>query len=250
MSKIPLFKSDYSLGRSILTLEEPSKVTANGPSSIFKIAADNNLSEVYILDDNISSFPDAWKSSKNTKIKLRYGVIFHLKDRLDEEKSSSCKIAIFALNDDGFDELKKLYTKVHVSCGGFVSFENLSNLSKNLGLCIPFYDSFLHKNFFTFAKFTQDFASLKPVFFVENNGLPVDEQLREIVESYCKNNNCDIQPTKTILYEKNSDVLAYMTHRIVCSRSGEGGPKKTLEKPGLEGLGSDQFSFESYNATI
>ena len=67
-----------------------------------------------------------------------------------------------------------------------------------LGLVIPFYDSFLDRNSFTFASFTYDFGSLKPTFYVEENGLPQDLLLGEIVRKYAETNSCEVVETATI----------------------------------------------------
>ena len=43
---IPVFKSHYSIGKSILTLEAPAKVKEGGADSIIDIALDAGLKEV------------------------------------------------------------------------------------------------------------------------------------------------------------------------------------------------------------
>ena len=48
---VPLFKSHYSLGRSILTLDKVDSSIENGPDSIVDICAKNDLSRVTLLDD-------------------------------------------------------------------------------------------------------------------------------------------------------------------------------------------------------
>ena len=40
---LALFKSHYSIGKSILTLNDPSKTSEGGSDSIFQIAKDNSL---------------------------------------------------------------------------------------------------------------------------------------------------------------------------------------------------------------
>lgn len=242
MPKIPIFKSHYSIGRSILTLEDPKEVEEGGPSSIFKIAKDAGLKEIYLLEDNISSFPLAFKVSKKVGIPIRYGEMFYLKSSTPDSKET-CKIGVFALNDDGFKELIRLHTKVY-EAGETIGFEDLKSLSANLRLVIPFYDSFLHKSHFTFNIFLYDFAALKPLFFVEENGLPWDSKLAEIVKTYCQNNGCDIVDVQSIYYEKAEDISAYMTYRLICDRKETRGG--TLEKPNIDGFGSDKFSWERF----
>ena len=44
---IPLFKSNFSIGKSILTLDEPSKdLYPDGPKSIFSILKENEAKEL------------------------------------------------------------------------------------------------------------------------------------------------------------------------------------------------------------
>ena len=50
---LPLFKSHYSLGRSILTLQEESNNQV-GPDSIIQICKDNDLKEFFLIEDSMS----------------------------------------------------------------------------------------------------------------------------------------------------------------------------------------------------
>ena len=49
---LPLFKSHFSTGRSILTLDSPDKFVDGGPDSIFKLVKDNDLEEVILVEDS------------------------------------------------------------------------------------------------------------------------------------------------------------------------------------------------------
>ena len=242
MAKIPLFKSHYSLGRSILTLEKPEDCEDGGPTSIFKIAKDANLKEVYLVEDNISGFPSAFKIAKKAGLSLRYGQIFKLKSTALDSKEF-CKVVLFPKSDEGFKELIKLHSEIHLG-EGYISFEQIEKLSANIGLAVPFYDSFLHCGHFTFAQFIYDFGKLKPIFFIEDNGLPIDGPLAKIVENYAKQHGCSIVYTQTILYEKTEDVAAYLTYRLICDRASTRGG--VLEKPNIDGFASDKFSWERF----
>ena len=49
---IPIFKSHYSLGRSILTLNAPKEVEENESSdSVFDICEDAGIKEMYLVSD-------------------------------------------------------------------------------------------------------------------------------------------------------------------------------------------------------
>ena len=56
---IPLFKSHYSLGRSILTLEDKDEKD-DYPDSIIQICKENKMKELYLVEDNMSSFLEAY----------------------------------------------------------------------------------------------------------------------------------------------------------------------------------------------
>jgi len=45
---LALFKSHYSIGKSILTLNDPSKTSEGGSDSIFQIAKDNSLDKIIL----------------------------------------------------------------------------------------------------------------------------------------------------------------------------------------------------------
>jgi hypothetical protein len=67
MEALPLFKSHYSIGRSILTLEDEEK-EENQPDSIIDIAKDNKLKEIYLVEDNMTSFLQAYTNTKKYNI--------------------------------------------------------------------------------------------------------------------------------------------------------------------------------------
>ena len=64
---IPLFKSHFSIGKSILTLKPESEVD-NGPDSIVQIAKDNKLKKVFLVEDCFSGFLQAYKNLKSIDI--------------------------------------------------------------------------------------------------------------------------------------------------------------------------------------
>ena len=101
MEVVPLFKSHYSIGRSILTLEDEEK-EENQPDSIIDIAKDNNLKEIYLVEDNMTSFLQAYTNTKKYNINLRYGLRITLTDdmkgKTEESRQKNCKFVIFFKN--------------------------------------------------------------------------------------------------------------------------------------------------------
>jgi hypothetical protein len=93
MNVLPLFKSQYSVGRSILTLAAQSKeLDSNYPVSIFDIAKQHNLDQVIVVDDSISGFLEAHQNAKKAKVKLDYGVQLRCMQDIDNKSDASLKI--------------------------------------------------------------------------------------------------------------------------------------------------------------
>ena len=62
---LPLFKSHYSLGRSILTLEKKETQLINGPDSIIDICLDHEIKDFYLVEDSMGSFLQAYSNTKD-----------------------------------------------------------------------------------------------------------------------------------------------------------------------------------------
>ena len=114
MEALPLFKSHFSLGKSILTLEKPEEVMDGGPDSIIKLCVDNGLEELYLVDDNMSGFLQAYTSCKENKIKLVFGarvsVCFDHEDKTKESLDKTCKYIFICKNKKGYERLIKIYS--------------------------------------------------------------------------------------------------------------------------------------------
>jgi DNA polymerase III alpha subunit len=241
---IPIFKSTFSIGKSILTLDDPSEDTYPiGPKSILSIVKEADLKELVLVEDTFYSFYKAYRYCLKNDIKLIYGVTFQfLETRPAEgEKPLPCKIVVLMKNQEAYADLIKLNTIA--SSKDFLSPEDLEKfMTPNLILAIPFYDSFVHLNALNFGKFSDFLMKFKPLFFLESNGLPFDPLIINAVSSLNPPPESLVRG-KTILYYKNSDVEALLTYRCICSRSFS---KRTLSKPNFDHFASDQFSWESY----
>ena len=97
---MPLFKSHYSLGRSILTLDKVDSSIENGPDSIVDICAKNDLGRVTLLDDNMSGFLEAYLNSQEAGLQLNFGLRLRILDDCEDKSEGSlgktCKYVIFA----------------------------------------------------------------------------------------------------------------------------------------------------------
>ncbi|MDO7613404.1 MAG: hypothetical protein MUQ75_04130, partial [Crocinitomicaceae bacterium] len=73
---LPLFKSHYSIGKSILTLDEPSETLDidDGATSIFSLCQSKDLKEVCLVEDSPAGFLQARKASMSHDIHLVFGL--------------------------------------------------------------------------------------------------------------------------------------------------------------------------------
>lgn len=238
---IPVFTSHYSFGKSILTLELPSKCNPNGSRSIFSILEEHDHEELFLLENSMTGFPQAVNNAEEQGVQLIYGI------QLPFEGGH--KINVFSRNSKGCGALSKIYSetfaKENCLCDEEILKENWSD--KNLILAIPFYDSFIHRNLTTFEACTPNLIPFSPTFFLQDNGLPFDNLIRATVEKYTSKNSLKTQEIKSILYEKKEDVEALQTYKCICSRKFG---KSSLSKPNLDHFGSNEFCFESFQAKI
>ena len=243
-----LFKSHYSIGKSILTLADPSKQSDEGSNSIFKIASDNNLDKIILVEDSLVGFFEAYRRAESLKKQLIFGLRLSMRNSsAEEDVQSDHKIIIFAKNSQGCKELNTIYSKAFSEFDGFLDYSTLSKIWKNeiFKMAIPFYDSFLHKNRFGFSNALPDFSFTNPTFFIESNGLAFDHLLKKEVLTFSDNSKkYPTQKVKSVYYKNNKDAEALMTYKIICNRSF--GKNRSLSRPELAHFCSDEFSFESW----
>ena len=126
---IPLFKSHYSIGNSILTIEE-----------IFE----KDLDKIVLVEDSMTGFRKAKKESENLKKQLLFGLRLNV-----ASENNSSKLIFFAKNNEGIDSLRRIYTKTYTEQDGIYKID-LKDL-KGIKTVVPFYDSFLHKSIHNFG---------------------------------------------------------------------------------------------------
>jgi len=244
---LPIFTSNYSIGRSLLTLEDPSKVTLEGSDSILEIAKTNNLKQVILLESTFIGFKRAFDSFAAADIQLIFGIRFKIcNDRLAEDREKTeHKICLFAKNDTGCKELMKLYSAAQTKFGGFLDYSLLKErLTDNLLVVVPFYDSFIHRNSLHGQQCLPDLSFCKPILWLANHELPFDHILRRKTEDFAAKNGYETQEIHHIYYKNRADISPYQTYKILCNRLG--GQKQTLENPGMPNFSSSEFCLESY----
>lgn len=249
---LPIFISEHTILKSLLTLDdiktEKGNVPQNSPISIFGIAKEHNIKELYLCDVGYSGFVSFYKNCEKYGINGRYGIqLFCCGDISQKDEASlntEHKIIIWAGNTDSLKYLQKIYSQAYTDGFYYHGRTDLSCIKKlwhpNLILTIPFYDSFLFQNLMFFERnIVPEWGDLKPIFFLENHALPFDPLVEEAVVNYCAINHFETQKTHTICYYKNEDFYQYMILRCIDNRS-------KLSKPNVNFLSSDKFSFESY----
>ncbi len=249
MDVVPLFKSQYSIGRSILTLEERGCSSESGPDSVFDICADNNLDTFFLVDDSMSGFLQAYVNSEKNNLKMIFGLRISICPDLNQKNPESldktCKYIILVKNTNGYRRLIKLFSES--SLKGFyynprADFKLISSVwdDDDLQLAAPFYDSFLHRNSLQDAWCPEPPSSFNLDLIMENNSLPFDYLIRDRILEYAKNNKkCNLIKGQSIYYKNKTDFKSYITFRAIDKRT-------TLGKPNLEHMGSDEFCFESW----
>ena len=243
---IPVFKSTYSIGKSILTLDEDE--LDGGPDSILSICEEHNIKSLVLVEDSMTGFVTAHNRCRSRDIDLVFGLRLTCCNDIETEDNSDHKIVIFANNDDGCRLLYKIYSYAHTG-NGKVDFAFLNSIwDKNLEMIIPFYDSFIYNNNFHLRKCVPNFNKICPTFWIEDNGLPFDHLLKQKVLKFAKGNlfteNRPIRKVKSILYKNKQDVEALQTYKILCNRNF--GRTASLSCPNLDHFGSNEFCFESY----
>jgi hypothetical protein len=236
------------LGRSILTLNPPGEATPNAPVSIFDVLLENKMDELFLVEDSFGGFLEAYQNSKDNKIKLNFGLrlsfLCDVEEKNEEALKSRCKYIIFAKNTKGYKRLIKIWS--FAAKDGFyytpnMDFKTLKTFwnEDDLMLCVPFYDSFLHRNSLEGATCIPEFDFCTPTFFLEDNDIPFDDLIRNRVLNYTKSSDYHTQEIKNIYYKNKEDFLAYLTFRCINNRS-------TLEKPNIDHMCSDDFCFEAW----
>jgi DNA polymerase III alpha subunit len=247
---IPLFKSHYSLLRSILTLDPYEKDKDTDLSdSIINIAVENNLKELCLVEDTMAGFIAALQACKDSKIKLIFGLRVSFINNSSEENSlSSHKNIIFPKNLNGYKSLIKLSTMAaynNFNKEARLSYSDLHSLwNEDLALAIPFYDSFLHKNLLQGYLCVPELKKIKPTVFLEDNNLPFDYLIREAALLFAKVNGLKTEEVKSIYYKNRSDYEAFLT--LKCLNRKQFGSGRTLDNPGFDHMSSREFCWESF----
>ena len=245
MHMIPVFKSHFSIGKSILRISQSNK----NSEGILEIAKEEKMDKVFLIEDTLTGFLEAAKTFEENDIQLVFGLRLTACDSHKSESKKDChKVVVFAKNAEGCKLLNKIYSQAFTGEYPSIELAELKSLwqEENVRLAIPFYDSFIYNNLMTFASCAPSFDFTKPFFFIEKNNLPFDSLLEKKVNEYCSQKNFQTQLVKSIYYKNKIDFEAYQTYKLICNRGGWSGKNVSLEKPNLEHCASKEFCVQSW----
>jgi DNA polymerase-3 subunit alpha len=240
---LPLFKTHYSLGKSILNLS----LTDNQPDesdSVFSILKENKLKELILVEDCMTGFLEAYNNSDELGVKLIFGLritaCLDMKDKSGESLKTNSKIIIFTKNNDGYKKLIKIFSLA--AREGFyyeprIDYKNLKKMwdESKLMMVVPFYDSYIFKNTLENNVCVPEFDFTDPTYFLEDNDLPFDD----LIKLKVINISDKIQRAQSVYYKNKEDFKAYLTFKCINKRS-------TLDKPELQHMTSDEFCVEGW----
>ena len=252
---IPLFKSHYSLGKSILTLEKPEDTIKNGPDSIISLCKENEIKKVFLIEDNMSSFLQAYTNCGASDLTpvfgLRLNICPDLKVKNEESLNKTSKVIILAKNKKGYGSLIKIFTRA--SRDGFyytprVDAETIKEFydEKNLSIAFPYYDSYLHLNSIQNKSCIVNLSFCDPTYFKEENDLPFNFIIDNAINQAIPKNR--IINVKSIYYNKKKDFKSYLAFRCITGRKG--GRSADLDKPNLDHMASNEFCLEAWKENL
>ncbi len=244
---LPIFSSTYSVGKSILNLDDTSEIKDNYPVSIFAVADLLELNKIHLVDTTFAGFVKSYKISEKRNKHLCFGlkltVCENLEDKTEESLKTESKIIVWLLNSEAYKPAVKLYTKA--STDGFyyiprIDWKTLNSMwNENLYASIPFYDSFIHNNSIKNGRCVPILSKIPHNFIIENNTLFFDKIIKNKIETFCAESKAEIILGQSIFYNKKKDFLTYLTMRSIDKGS-------KLNKPNLSYMGSNEFCVESF----
>lgn len=249
-SIIPIFSTQGSVGKSILTAEDEQDISQDSPVSIFGIAKKFNLKELLVINNSFLDFCQLYKNSKKNNIHLVFGLTFTIcndvKQKTKESLQSNCKVCVLMKNSKGYEDLIRLNNAINANESSFyyTTRGDWSILNKfiteNLQVVIPPYDNFIHRNLFEDGDCLPNLEKLNPLFLFANMELPFDTELNLAIFKFIKNNNYPCLEVHPIYYYAYEDFKPYIVLRSIGNRS-------SFWKPENDFLCSPNFCWEDYN---
>lgn len=251
-----LWTSFYSIGSSILTLEEAGKTKDGGPDSICDIAKANGLKQITLVEDRIDGFLEAYRHLSKIGVQLVYGlrltVVPDMSLRTDDSHRQESRVIIFIRNSQGYSDILKLWNRCWVdgyyappreSGYGRIDWHTLAQYwTPNLILALPYFSSFLAKNLLTFSSIVPKFpVPVSDILLMKevDSGIPFSNIIDEAVLRFATDSGARVQCVKSIYYKNKESFDAYVTYRAIVN----GG---RFSRPEIPNLCSDRFCFTEW----
>jgi DNA polymerase III alpha subunit len=230
-----------------LTLEENKELNDNEPISILSIIDKYKLDKLFLVENAMSSFVDAYKKLGEINCQLIFGLkLVVCNDAADKSETSlktESKVIVWIKNSEGYKSMLQIYKKAFTDdfyYRGRTDWKTLNQLiDNNLSLSIPAYSSFLHNNILKGYNCIPDFGNLKPNILISDLGLPFDNILRQKHINYAKNNDLEINECLPIYHYSKKDWDAFCIYRAIQNRGSYSSPK-------IDNFGSDLACWENY----
>lgn len=246
-----LYKTDASISRSILQIDsyDPKKeIDRDGADNVVEIIASLGQKRAYFIEDSTAKFIPLYKELLKHNVDLCFGWrVTIVEDATSQEPQGESKIIIFLRNEKAWKKLIKLATYAQ-TVGKFVEprldYKKLHELwDDNLVICIPFYDSFIHKNLTTKNVCVPDFRGIPLYFFCEDNDLFFDNLILDGIKNYAGTEKfTSLVEAKSVYYRKREDAEIFQARKLMERKTHKGGD---VTNPNLEFFMSREFCVEA-----
>lgn len=246
---LPLFKSSYSLSKSILTYEKAGKSKKGHADSIVDICLENGIKKCYAVEDSLGGYLEALENLSAVGIDFILGWRVNFKNNLDDSDDMTYHKNVIFTGQKTWKDFLKLHNaanrKFGDKYGACLDYKVLKDYwNDGFKLGVPHYDSYLFKNLFSKDRCCPDFGKIDPIYFLEDNDLPFDYILRDKLREKEKSEGIRVREAKSIYYNERKDFFAWQVLKLSNRKSFGSG--NSLEKPNLNYCGSNNFCTESW----
>lgn len=256
---LPCFTSWYTMGNSLLSLEEPGKAKLGAALSVFDLSQEAKLQAVTLVEDRIDGLVQAYKVSSKLGVKLCYGIRFvvcsNLADKEPASRSTESRVTVFIRSTLGHAPLLRLWSRAwttghfqhrhrqNVTSYGRLDWAALNELwDEHLMLGLPYFSSFVARNTLTMNAVVPHLPVTRPIMVFKEVGseLPFAPILDAAIDQFVAGrDDVEVVPCKTVLYNRRANFRPFVVKRCIHQHS-------TWEKPEVDHLVSDAFCFESW----
>ena len=244
---LPLFQSNYSALRSLLTYDEPTEIDPAGQVSVLSVCKKHDIRETFCFDTRFSGFPTLYKNAKKAGVSARFGIKLTLTADIEDKSEASLKtesqIIIWMNCSEGYQYLIKIYSKSFIDGFYYRPRLDIATLRKmwhsSLSLMCPPFDNTIHNNQLKSRLSIPDFNGLAPTMTFARMELPFDSLLIPAIKQFAEANKLGCLEVHPIYYYVRADFDAYLALRCI-------GNKSHFDSPGVDFLCSREFCYEAY----